>query len=197
MYPLTYFVRHGQTDYNAEIRVQGQADIEINAVGRRQADRNGTKLARLVGRGEGFDFVASPLRRTRATMERIRVEMGLPAEGYRTDPRLMELNFGDWQGFTFAEIEARAPGATAPRLRDKWHFVPPGNGAESYAMLAERVRGWLADLHVRTICVTHGGVIRSLFNILGRVPGSEAANVDTPQDRVLKLENDCLVWLQP
>lgn len=194
MYPLTYFVRHGQTDYNAEIRVQGQADIDINAVGRRQADANGEKLARLLGRAEGFDFVASPLRRTRETMQHIRVKMGLPAEGYRTDPRLMELNFGDWQGFTFTEIEARTPGATVPRLEDKWDFVPPGAHAESYAMLAERVRNWLADLDTQTICVTHGGVIRSLFNIIEHVPGSEAANVDTPQDKILKLENDRLSW---
>jgi len=128
-------------------------------------------------------------------MEHIRIKMGLPPEGYRTDPRLMELNFGDWQGFTFAEIEARTPGATAPRLRDKWNFVPPGAHAESYAMLAERVRNWLADLDVRTICVAHGGVIRSLFNIIEHVPGSEAANIDTPQDKILKLENDRLFWL--
>jgi probable phosphoglycerate mutase len=195
MYPLTYFARHGQTDYNAEIRVQGQADIDINAVGRRQADENGEKLARLIGKGEGFDFVASPLRRTRETMERIRVRMGLPPEDYRTDPRLMELNFGDWQGFTFPEIEKRSPGATAPRLRDKWDFVPPGAHAESYAMLAERVRNWLGDLHVRTVCVTHGGVIRSLFNVIEHVPGSEAADIDTPQDQILKLENDRLTWL--
>ncbi len=194
MYPLTYFVRHGQTDYNAEVRVQGQADIDINAVGRRQADENGEKLARLLGTAEGFHFVASPLRRTRETMERIRVKMGLPPEGYRTDPRLMELNFGDWQGFTFPEIEARTPGATAPRLRDKWDFVPPGAHAESYAMLAERVRSWLASLDVPTVCVTHGGVIRSLFNIIEHVPGSEAANVDTPQDKILRLENDRLAW---
>ncbi|MGN6584569.1 MAG: histidine phosphatase family protein [Rhizobiaceae bacterium] len=195
MYPLTYFVRHGQTDYNADGRLQGQADPDINALGRRQADENGEKLARLLGKAEGFDFVASPLRRTRETMERIRIKMELPAEGYRTDPRLMELNFGDWQGFTFAEIEARTPGATAPRLKDKWDFVPPGAHAESYAMLAERVKGWLAELNVRTICVAHGGVIRSLFHIVEHVPGREAANIETPQDRILKLENERLTWL--
>jgi probable phosphoglycerate mutase len=195
MYPLTYIVRHGQTDWNAEVRVQGQADVDINALGRRQADENGEKLARLVGKAEDFDFVASPLRRARETMERIRVKLGLPPGGYRTDARLMELNFGDWQGFTFTEIEAGAPGTTARRLADKWNFRPPGRHAESYAMLAERVRSWLAGLEVKTICVAHGGVERSLFNIIGHMPGEEAATVDTPQDRILKLEDDRLSWI--
>jgi broad specificity phosphatase PhoE len=195
MYPLAFFVRHGQTDYNADARVQGQADIDINAVGRRQADENGEELARLLGTASGFDFVASPLRRTRETMEHVRRKMGLPPEGYRTDARLMELNFGDWQGYTFAEIEARTPGVTAPRHRDKWNFVPPGNGAESYAMLAERVRSWLGDLRQKTVCVAHGGVIRSLFHIIEHVPGPEAANIDTPQNRILKLDGDRLTWI--
>ena len=46
MFPLVYFVRHGQTDWNAEDRLQGQADIDINALGREQADRNGASAAR-------------------------------------------------------------------------------------------------------------------------------------------------------
>jgi probable phosphoglycerate mutase len=195
MYPLAFIVRHGQTDYNAEVRIQGQADIDLNALGRRQADENGARLAALVGRAEGFDFVASPLRRTRETMERMRLAMGLPPGGYRIDPRLMELNFGDWQGFTFAELEALKPGATAARLRDKWNFRPPGAHAESYAMLTERVKSWLADLSAETICVAHGGVMRCLFHLIENVPGWEAADIDVPQDRILKLENGRLSWL--
>ena len=61
MLPLVYFVRHGQTDWNAEHRLQGQADIHLNALGRRQAERNGAKLAELIARPAEFDFVASPL----------------------------------------------------------------------------------------------------------------------------------------
>ena len=146
MFPLVYFVRHGQTAWNAEYRLQGQADTDMTALGRSQADRNGRRLAELIDKPDDFDFVASPLRRTRETMERIRAAMRLPADGYRTDPRLIEVHFGDWQGFTFAELEAREPGSTAARHFDKWDFVPPGAGAESYETLLERVRPWFEAL---------------------------------------------------
>ena len=194
-YPLSYFVRHGQTDWNVAVRFQGQEDVDINSTGWSQADENGRKLACIIGKAPGFDFVASPLRRTCETMRRVRARMGLPPDDFHTDARLMELNFGDWQGYVAEEIEARDPGVTARRDRDKWNFRPPGAGAESYAMLAERVNGWLGELTQETVGVVHGGVIRSLFHLLEGVPGQEAASLDTPQNLVLKLEDDRLTWL--
>lgn len=194
-YPLAYFVRHGQTDWNASERFQGQEDTEINAIGRRQADENGRKLAVILGTASGFDFVASPLRRTRETMRRVRIQMDLPPDGFHTDVRLKEVNFGDWQGYVADEIEARAPGVIERRLADKWNFRPSGAGAESYAMLAERVQGWLDELTQETVGVIHGGVIRALFHLIEGVPGAEAADMETPQDVILKLEDDRLTWL--
>jgi probable phosphoglycerate mutase len=70
--------------------------------------------------------------------------MGLPPGRYRLEATLMELSFGAWEGLTWAEIRARDPAAVAARRADKWGFAPPGG--ESYAMLAERVRGWLDSL---------------------------------------------------
>lgn len=195
MTPLIYFVRHGQTPWNAEQRLQGQADIDINALGREQADRNGRRLAELVPNPEAFDFVASPMRRTRETMERVRTAMGLDPLAYRTDARLIEVNFGDWQGFTFAELEAREPGVSAARQLDKWDFVPPGKDAESYEMLTCRIRPWLAEVARPTVCVTHGGVLRAIFRLVEDLPKNKAAVLETPQDRVLKVENGRLEWL--
>jgi len=65
MYPLVYIARHGQTEWNAEHRLQGQADTDINAFGREQATQNGRQLAQLIRNPADFDFVASPMRRTR------------------------------------------------------------------------------------------------------------------------------------
>ncbi|TIS74864.1 MAG: histidine phosphatase family protein, partial [Mesorhizobium sp.] len=60
MYPLVYIARHGQTQWNAEGRLQGQADTDINELGREQATQNGRRLADLIGNAADFDFVASP-----------------------------------------------------------------------------------------------------------------------------------------
>lgn len=185
---LIYVIRHGQTDWNAEGRLQGQKDIPINAIGRGQATRNGEALRELVGSADGFDFVASPLGRTRETMERIRTAMGLDPMGYRTDERLKELSFGVWEGFTTAEIKKTAPERLRERSKNKWGFIPPGEDAESYEILSWRIGAWLASLNGPTISVSHGGVLRSLFRIIGNVDENEAANMPIHQDRIVKIE---------
>jgi broad specificity phosphatase PhoE len=192
---LIYICRHGETDWNAQGRIQGQRDIPINATGRKQADRNGRLLTNLLGQAENFDFVASPLNRTCETMERIRTQMGLSPSGYTTDARLMEVHFGDWQGFTMNEVDVREPGIVARRDASKWSFLPPGNDAESYDMLATRVTGWLESVEKPAICVTHGGVMRTLFKTIGGMDGDKAAMLDIPQDRVLELKESSLQWL--
>ncbi|MCV0395647.1 MAG: phosphoglycerate mutase family protein [Rhizobiaceae bacterium] len=195
MSPQTiHFIRHGQTGWNAEARLQGQADTDIGDLGREQAARNGRRLAELLPDPSGHDFVASPLRRTRETMEIVRRAMGLDPMGYRVEPRLMELHFGDWQGSTYAELEAASPGSTEGRKADKWNFRPPGEAAESYEMLAGRVKPWLDAVDRPTVCVTHGGVIRAVFRLLGGWSSAAAADIDIPQDRVLAWDGARLEW---
>lgn len=116
--PAIFFVRHGQTDWNAEGRLQGQADTPLNETGREQAAGNGRKLLQLVKDPAAIDFVASPLSRTRETMEILRAAMGLDPKAYRTEPRLVELHFGDWQGHTYDELELVDPGCSARRDAD-------------------------------------------------------------------------------
>ncbi|MER8518622.1 histidine phosphatase family protein [Mesorhizobium sp. M0644] len=195
MYPLVYIVRHGQTAWNAEARLQGQADTDLNELGREQASRNGRRLAELIDKPEDFDFVASPMRRTRETMERLRAAMKLDPHAYRTEPLLVELSFGDWQGFTFAELEANDPGSTRHRRLDKWNFQPPGEGAESYQMLLERVKPWFDALDRQTVCLTHGGVMRVMFRFVLGMSEQDAVSMEVPQDRVLRLDGRRLEWL--
>ena len=194
--PLIYLTRHGQTDWNAEGRLQGQRDIPLNDVGRAQARGNGDALAALIGRAEGFDFVTSPLGRTCETMEIVRERMGLDRSGYRTDDRLKEVNFGDWEGYTFDEMNAgRDHDVAAEREADKWNFLPPGESAETYADLAARVRPWIESVSEPTVAVIHGGVIRTLFHLVGGMPEDEAAHAPDPQDRILKIEGRSIGWL--
>ena len=81
------------------------------------------------------------------------------------------------------------------RSKDKWNFVPPGTGGESYQMLLERVRPWFEALERPTVCVAHGGVIRTVFRMVVDTPERQAARLDVPQDKVLRLSEGRLDWL--
>lgn len=197
MTPPIYFARHGQTEWNAIERFQGQAEADLTPLGRSQAAANGALLKRLVADPSAYAFVASPMRRTRETMEIARAAMGLDPKAYLLEPRLIEVNFGDWQGYTADELERSRPGLLALRDKDKWNYVPSGAGAESYAVLARRVAGWLDRFSGPAVVVTHGGVIRSLFHIVNKLPDVEAATMDVPQDRVLSLSEGRLEWISP
>lgn len=193
---LVYMVRHGQTDWNAEGRLQGQKDIPLNGVGERQAAANGRALKTLIGAHVGdYDFVSSPLTRCRQTMEAIRGELGLDIGAYRMDERLREISFGDWEGHTLAEIEERHPDAIAVREASKWDFIPPGESAESYEILSWRIAAWLATVDRPTVCVAHGGVIRSVFRIKDLMSGGDAAVAPIPQDRILKIDEGSAQWV--
>jgi probable phosphoglycerate mutase len=195
---LLYVIRHGQTDYNREERLQGARDIPLNDTGRGQATGNGLALAKLTSLElplDEFDWVASPLGRTRETMERVRTAAGLDPLAYRTDPLLVELSFGDWEGQTLVEVEAHSPQLIEQRNKGKWQFRPPGDRAESYAMLAERTDRFLSKIDRPTICVAHGGVIRTLFNRIGKIAGDDAAVIDIPQDRVLRTDGESIGWV--
>jgi probable phosphoglycerate mutase len=176
--PILYFARHGETDWNRERRLQGQHDIPLNALGRVQASRCGELLRGLLDRGgrpaAQYDYVSSPLGRARETMELMRAAMRLDPEAYRTDARLMEMSFGRWEGFTFAELQAREAAALAEREHDKWGFVLPGG--ESYAQLQVRVRDWYESMERDSVVSAHGGVCRALIAHLN-LAGPEVASM--------------------
>jgi broad specificity phosphatase PhoE len=191
-----YVIRHGQTDYNREGRLQGARDIPLNELGRGQARGNGRQMATLPGFDpDAHDWVASPLSRTRETMELVRENAGLSRDGYRTDDLLIELSFGDWEGRTMEEIEHDHPGVDRSRDRAKWDFCPPGDGAESYEMLAKRIDRFLSGVSGPSVIVAHGGVIRALFNRIGGIDGNAAAMLDIPQDRILRIEGGKIGWI--
>jgi probable phosphoglycerate mutase len=191
--PLIYFVRHGQTDYNAARRIQGVIDVPINAQGRTQAQRNGCVLNELTGDKLRFDFVASPLLRTRQTMEIVRTAMGLAPDVYRTDDRLQEIHFGAWGGMTMAAIAASDPENYTRRNEDPWNVAPPGG--ECLRELYARVMDWLAGVSADTVVVSHGGVNRCLRGHFLKLAPQEMLHLDVPQDKVLMIEGDRLTWL--
>jgi broad specificity phosphatase PhoE len=180
--PPIVFIRHGETDWNREARLQGQQDIPLNALGRRQAERNGRAIAGILA-SRDWRLVASPLDRAVETMQIVLAAAGAAGKSFATDPVLKEASYGRWEGFTLAEVAVRDPEGARQRERDKWGFVPPAG--ESYAMLADRTAGWLATLDAPTIAVAHGGVLRALLYLLAGLPAHDAPHLATPQDRVV------------
>jgi probable phosphoglycerate mutase len=188
-----YFIRHGETDWNAEGRLQGQRDIPLNDVGRVQALEAGKILASLAPRFDDLDWWVSPLERTRETAERARAAIGLAPAAYATDDRLKELTFGRWEGMTWREVTRADPAGAAMRDRDKWRSVPPQG--ESYAMLLERVKGFLPMISRPSVLVSHGGVARVLMAILTGMPPVKAAKADIFQGKVLLFEAGSCRWV--
>ena len=176
-----YFVRHGQTDWNATDRIQGQEDAPLNDHGRGQARANGERFATLWRHDEPPHMVVSPLSRTRETADIFREAAGL-AGGYETDERLKEIHFGDWQRRTLVDVWHETPDPVEERKRDKWNFVVPGG--ESYALLATRAAPVLDTLPERAIIVCHGGTMRTFIRGLTGLPEAEAAELTIPQDRM-------------
>lgn len=185
--PEIYLVRHGQTAWNAAMRLQGQEDTPLNEKGRGQARRNGAALAETLSNPDAFDYVASPLNRTCETMEIIRAALSLPVESYRTDAILKEINFGDWQGRTWEQLREANPQQIATRFDDPWNTVAPGVGGESFKMLSKRALGWLKTVERDTVAVTHGGIIRCVIGHIEQIPEAKIPRINITQDRIYAL----------
>jgi len=189
-----YYVRHGETDWNLAQRYQGRRDIPINATGRAQAKQHGLKLAAvLASRAAALDYVASPLKRACETMAILRAELGLAPGAYRTDARLLEIDYGSWEGQPWHDIASLDAAGYAARQADIWTWQP--KGGESYKMVADRVGSWLAELERDSVVVAHGGVSRALRALLGSLAPSEIMRLEVPQDKILRIQANSTRWL--
>ena len=192
---VVYYFRHGETDWNVAGRLQGRRDIPLNGRGRVQAAQCGDILRDLFAR-DGIDigvldFICSPLCRARQTMELVRAALALPMSDYRIDERLTEITFGEWEGYTIAELRNSDPQRIAVREHDKWHFVPPGG--ESYKIVSNRVSEWYDNLTRDTVAVAHGGTARGLLAHLGIAKPAAAPLVDIAQGVVYVFEGKQMV----
>jgi broad specificity phosphatase PhoE len=158
-------VRHGQSTWNREHRIQGQLDPPLSVEGRRQAELVGRRLA---GRRiEGF--YASDLKRAWETAQAIGAAIGLdpePAAGLR------EIYLGAWEGLRTEELAQRFPDAWARWNEEPdWDVVPGGEGAEPFERRVATALDAIFERHVRgdILVVTHGGVIQvALHRVVGR-----------------------------
>lgn len=157
-------VRHGETAWNAELRIQGHTDIALNARGRWQA----AQLARALAHEAVHAVYSSDLSRARDTALAYAAGVGLAVHD---EPGLRERGFGHFEGLTFAEIESRWPGDAA-RWRRREPGFAPGDG-ESLHDFHHRCVGACAALAARhrgqtILVVAHGGVLDCLYRAATR-----------------------------
>jgi len=184
--PTIYYIRHGETEWNALGRLQGVRDIPLNELGRRQSVHAGLILADLLMRdGESassIGFVASPLGRARQTMELVRGILKLPLSAYAIDDRLREIGYGEWEGSTLAEMQAKDPNLFARRQAEKWTVAPPGG--ETYVSVQARMTDWYRGLDADMVVVAHGGTARALMVALSLETPESAADLGIEQGAV-------------
>ncbi|MEQ1768798.1 MAG: histidine phosphatase family protein [Devosia sp.] len=196
-WPELYFVRHGETNWNAEGRYQGSKDIPLNETGRGQADLNGHLLRQLIehtGRKPvNFAWYASPLTRTRETMQRVRAAFTDPVPEITFDDRLIEISFGIYEGRLHTELAAGEMAIAGERDGSFWDFRPPEG--ESYEDVATRITDFAKTLSGPSVIVAHGGILRVLRRLIEDFPVEKAVNWFPPQDSVVHfLDGKCTVY---
>ncbi|MGH6901085.1 MAG: histidine phosphatase family protein, partial [Geminicoccaceae bacterium] len=160
--PILYLVRHGETAWHREGRIQGHLDAPLTERGIAQARHAGLVLRELLDRPAPWVLRFSPLGRTRHTTAIIAALIEEKLAAQHADERLKEVSWGVWQGLTRSEIARCEPAAWQRREADPWRFTPPDG--ESHAMPAARAAAWLESVadEPRLVVVGHGAWSRAL-----------------------------------
>lgn len=182
-------IRHGETAWNASGRFQGQTDTPLNAVGHAQAAAVAARLAS----EEIHAVYSSDLCRAYDTAVALAAPHHLPIHA---DPRLRELNFGEWQGLTYAEISSQQAEALAYWNEDRVHRSPPGGEslnevAGRLASLLDEIRRGDDDVDRTVALVSHGGTARLILCVLLDHPLGDywRFEVDNTAIAVIELQN--------
>jgi len=190
-----YICRHGETEANVEKRFQGLTlDTPLTVAGCEQAREIAGLLARHAPDPALLSYVSSPLQRARRTMEIVRETLGLPAAGYSTDDRLVEIDLGAWDGLTDAQARALDPVIYDKRKADKWSIRVPGG--ESYADVAIRCESFIADLGADTFAVTHGAYTRVLRGLFEGLTWQQMSRLDETQGVLFRVRGTSVERLE-
>lgn len=162
---LIHCIRHGESAYNAEGRIQGQTDVPLSPLGSRQSLAIAAAFE-----GQGIDAIySSPLARALDTARAVADVLSLPVE---TDERLMEINIGVFQGVLACELQQRFPAEAA-----RWRSHDPDfrvTGGESRRMLMQRGEAAFRDIRAsgksNVVVVSHGGLLSAAFKAIFEIP---------------------------
>ena len=179
-----YLVRHGETEWNAAGRFQGQRDSPLTARGREQAEQLGLVLLEALRNQPRPMLHVSPLGRTRDTAAI--VGRCVPSlDRCFIEPRLQEVSTGAWDGLTQEEIEAGWPGSLDGTDHYDWYFRSPDG--ETFEAASRRVRAWVEELKGPVIAVSHGLLGRLIRGAWLALPVHEMLRLPVSQDVVWHL----------
>ena len=183
---VIYLVRHGQTCWNRDRRLQGQKDSPLTLLGISQVQAFASTLASELRASGHYELHASPLGRAFQSASIIAEGLEFPFERIQLEPRLQERNQGLWDGLTAPQIRDRFN--PDPTARRSWNFAAPAG--ETLADVSARVGHWLDSLSAEiVVAVCHGVVSRIMRGAyLGLGPDDTIALESHDQDRLFKLD---------
>lgn len=179
-----YFVRHGQTYWNVECKVCGCTDSALTPTGIAQAQETGRVIKERIDAGTMHidEILASPLSRAQNTAQAISAQTGIPV---RTEPRIIEQNFGKWEGENKDSDEF---------IASKGQFLDGRGGGESNARVAQRVYNLLDELRLETdktyLLAAHNGIARIVYSYFHDMTNEEFMTFQLDNAQVLEFEFD-------
>ena len=188
-----YLARHGETEANSEHRFSGKRDTPLTEKGLGQAHAIGEILKHEVGMRPRLAFVASPLARAQLTMEIVLSVLGVAENDFATDPRLQEIDLGEWDQLTDEEARARNPALFDARMADKWNMRVPGG--ENYEEVAARAAAWVRGIRTDTFAVSHGALTRILRGLFLGLSWQAMSELDEPQGVVFRIQGNTVTRL--
>ncbi|HTH15631.1 MAG TPA: histidine phosphatase family protein [Magnetospirillum sp.] len=177
--PTILLVRHGETHWNRQKRIQGHGDSPLTLKGIEQAKAYGRTIAELIGDPTGWRLVSSPLPRCVQTAAILSEVAGLDFAAIELEPRIKEISTGHWSGRLKSEMNPKDLGGSGT---NSWFFRCPGG--ESYEHFATRLASWLGERckGEKMVVVSHGVAGRVLRGLHAGLDPDAALAGDSPQD---------------
>ncbi|MBO1518961.1 histidine phosphatase family protein [Oceanisphaera pacifica] len=159
-----YVLRHGQTQFNAEQRLQGHCNSDLTELGLQQANAMANTLSGLIADPKDWAIYSSPLGRAQQTAHIICEHLQLPADHIQLDKRLMEVGLGEWEQLRAPDLQLKFPHISQAVL--DWYLQAPK--AERFVDAKQRLNNWLQDpkLPQQVIVIGHGlsgAILRGLY----------------------------------
>ncbi len=184
-FPTVFLLRHGQTEWNVQARLQGTLDSALTQMGRAQAKQQGVLLDPVFQQFPDIQVVSSPQGRAKRTTE---IALSSFQKDFQLDPRLREINAGSWNGAYLKDIE-RLNGPLFEQARNAFELMFLAPDGEGVISVFDRCRAFLAAQTKPVVVVTHGATLCVLRGLLRGLTFEEMLDLSHEQGCIYVIEN--------